>query len=110
MTTSGLRERQWLRSPRRAGPLVDGGGRGHFAEVAHLRASLLLHNHDGVLLEPWAVGAAAEVGVGGEEALVLWLREGARGGAGAVGVKAKRCEGCQLKQPTFGLPAEGKKR
>ena len=39
--------------------------------------------------------------------MVLWLREGPRG---AVNVVTKKCEGCGLKQPHFGLPAEGKKR
>jgi hypothetical protein len=27
-----------------------------------------------------------------------------------VGVKSKKCEGCGLKQPAYGLPAEGKRR
>jgi hypothetical protein len=48
----------------------------------------------------WAAG-------GGEEAVVLWLCEGAHG---AVDVTSKKCEDCQIKQPTFGLPAEGKSR
>ena len=39
--------------------------------------------------------------------MVRWLREGARG---AVNVSNKMCEGCQLKRPTYGLPAERKKR
>ena len=43
---------------------------------------------------PWAVGAAARLGVGGEEALVLWLRGGARGGGGRQGEDVR------------GLPAE----
>ena len=39
-----------------------------------------------------------------------WCCSGcAKGHKGAVGVKTKECAGCQLKQPTFGLPAEGKK-
>jgi hypothetical protein len=34
------------------------------------------------------------------------------GGHGAVdiGNRNKKCEGCKLKRPTFGLPAEGKRR
>ena len=31
-------------------------------------------------------------------------------GPGAVDWSGKKCEGCQLKRPTFGLPAEGKAR
>ena len=38
-----------------------------------------------------------------------WCSGCAEGHAGAAGVKAKTCEGCQLKRPTSGLP-EGKKR
>ena len=39
-----------------------------------------------------------------------WCSGCAKGHKGAVGVKAKQCEGCRLKRLTFGLPAEGKKR
>jgi hypothetical protein len=30
--------------------------------------------------------------------------------AGAVNIMNKKCEGCGLKAPNFGLPSEGKKR
>ena len=39
-----------------------------------------------------------------------WCAGCAKAHAGAVNVSKKKCEGCQLKQPNFGLPAEGKKR
>ena len=38
--------------------------------------------------------------------MVCWLREGAH--PAAVDLCTKKCEGCRLKRPNFGLPAEGK--
>jgi hypothetical protein len=41
---------------------------------------------------------------------VRWCGGCANAHAGAVDVDRKKCEGCQLKLPSFGLPAEGKRR
>ena len=39
-----------------------------------------------------------------------WCSGCAKAHAGAVDVASKKCEGCGLKAPSFGLPAEGKKK
>ena len=58
----------------------------------------------------WNRGQLGQLRSSASEGKKRWCSGCAKGHAGAVGVKAKQCEGCQLKQPTFGLPAEGKKR
>jgi hypothetical protein len=76
----------WLREGARGG-----GGERRQQEVRGLPA-------EGVNV--WAAGAGAP----------RWCSGCAKGHAGAVDVVSKKCEGCGLKQPHFGLPAEGRKR
>jgi hypothetical protein len=52
----------------------------------------------------WVIGQ----NFGQKSQIVRGLREGARGGGGQE--VHKKCEGCRLKQPSFGLPSEGMTR